>query len=178
MPDNEKQIEEKKTFKKFDPFSGKAVDSTFDKYSSVDYDVNNQPILGLDLNKETGNTVVVVTGYRDIQREIQEFKDDCGFEGMRKLIAQGRAQPKDFYDDGAHGLDVADLPDNVNDAYRAALSAKSESGNLFADLGVKPVYNRDGSLDQEATEKILTDAIQKKFNVLNKIEVKEDAKAE
>lgn len=179
---NEKQAEaQQATTKKVvfvDPFTGIKAKEASEVIVHAQ-DVDHPDILGLELDKETGNTVVVSTGKRDIHREIQEFKNDCGFEGMKNLIAQGKATPRDFYDDGKHGQDVANLPDNVNDAFRAAMAASQDSGNLFADLGIKPVYNRDGSIDQEATEKALTDAINKKFSTV-KVDNKEqtDGKAE
>lgn len=170
---SEKQANEKKVYQKVDPFTGKAVASVFAKADKVNIDFNDFEELGVELDKETGNTNVVVTGHKDLHREIQEFKDDCGFEGMRKLIAQGRALPKDFYDDGLHGQDVAGLPDNVNDAYRAAMESNNKSEKMLKDLGV----NIDDLKTQEAIEKAITDAVNKKFAALTK-EVKEDAKAE
>lgn len=178
---NEKQAQaQQATIKKVvfvDPFTGiKAKEAS----EVIEYaqDVDHPDILGVELDKDTGNTVVVSTGKRDIPREIQEFKNDCGFEGMKNLIAQGKATPRDFYDDGKHGQDVANLPDNVNDAFRAAMAASSNSGNLFADLGVKPIYNRDGSIDQEATEKALTDAISAKFSTIKAEKEQNDGKTE
>lgn len=178
---NERQAQaQEATTKKvvfLDPFTGlKAKESVLVIEYHQDFD--HPDILGVDLDKETGNTVVVSTGKRDIQKEIQEFKNDCGFEGMRNLISQGRATPRDFYDDGKHGQDVANLPDNVNDAFRAAMAASKQSGNLFAELGVKPVYNRDGSIDHEATEKALTDAINAKFSTIKVDKEQTDAKTE
>lgn len=147
--------------KMVDPFTGYVTECEPPvKLPHQDYNVIDK--IGLELDKETGNTKVVSQGKRDLDKEIQEFKDDCGFEGMRKLIAQGRAQPQDFYDDGAHGQDVTGLPDNVNDAFRAVLADKNGSKNLFAELGIKPVFNDDGSINVSATEERLTAAVQAK----------------
>lgn len=156
-----------------DPFTGRRAEvAYFDP--SVNRDPNLMDKLDLELNKDTGNTEVVVTGQTDIDREIQEFKNQCGFEGMRDLIAKGQATPKDFYDDGRHGQDLSGMPDSIHDAYRAAMASSSDAGNLFRELGVKTVFNSDGSINFEATEKALTDAIQAKYA---KVEVKDNGDA-
>lgn len=158
---SEKQT--KKTKKLIDPFTG--ISKEVEAWEEPDLgDPNVIPTLGVELDKETGNTVVVNTGDRDIDREIQEFKDDCGFEGMAKLIAQGRATPKDFYDDGHSGQDVAGLPDNVHDAYRAAMEANSKSDSLLNELGI----NVNDLKTQEAIEKAITEAVNKRFEALSK----------
>lgn len=169
---SEKQVEKAKVFEKVDPFSGKKVVSKFPKSEKLNIDFNDVEELGLELDKETGNTKVVVTGHRDIHREIQEFKDDCGFEGMRKLIEQGKATPRDFYDDGKHGQDVADLPDNVNDAFRAAVDSNKKSDAVLQELGVNPK-----GMSQADVEKAITDAVNRRFDQMQK-EIKENAKAE
>lgn len=170
---SEKQAEKAKVFKKIDPFSGKEVDSVFAKTDRLNLNFNDFEEIGLELDKETGNTKVVVTGHRDLHREIQEFKDDCGFEGMKKLIETGRAVPRDFYDDGKHGQDAADLPDNVNDAYRAALAANKKSDAVLKGLGV----DKDSLKTQEAIEAAITAAVNRRFEQMQK-EIKENAKAE
>ena len=170
---SEKQAKKAEVFNKIDPFSGKEVASSFPKAEALNLDFNDFEEIGLELDKETGNTKVVVTGHRDLHREIQEFKDDCGFEGMKKLIEQGRAVPRDFYDDGKHGQDVAGLPDNVNDAYRAAMSSGKQSDAVLKELGV----DKDSLKTQEAIEAAITAAVNKRFEQMQK-EIKENAKAE
>lgn len=152
----------KKRITLVDPFTGinkKVPEVVVDDGTLIDVDWNKRPILGVDLDKETGNTNVVVTGVQDVHEEIQHFKDQCGFEGMRNLIARGQARPLDFADDGKHGFDSSKLPDNVNDAYRASMAAGKGSNNIFDQLGIKPIYDKDGKVDVAATEKLLTDAI-------------------
>lgn len=130
MSEGQVKAAEKKKVQLVDPFSGKktlapALDAPLVR------DCNKMEELALELDKETGNTKVVITGTRDLDKEIQEFKDQTGFEGMRKLIAQGKATPRDFFDDGKHGQDVTGLPDNVHDAYRAAQANNAQSDNLL-----------------------------------------------
>lgn len=145
-----------------DPFTGRVAKTVSDVPQKEALDWNIRPVLGVELDKETGNTVVVSTGEVDIDQEIQQYKDQCGFEGMRKLIATGQARPIDFMDDGQHSGDISGLPDNVNDAYRAAQAASAQGDNLLKNLGVKTVFNPDGSINIEATEKAITAAIQAK----------------
>lgn len=160
---SEKQVNaQPKKVRRVDPFTGRVAKNLSDVPVEETVDWNNRPVLGLDLNKETGNTEIVVTERTDIDLEIQEYKDQCGFEGMRKLIAAGQARPIDFMDDGKHSGDVSGMPDNVNDAYRAAQAAAAQGDNLFKNLGVKTVFNPDGSINIEATEKAITAAIQAK----------------
>lgn len=159
---SEKQAKKTKTL--VDPFTGVTKEVPIFAEEPKQGDPNLLDQLGVELDKETGNTVVVVTGTRDIDAEIQQFKDDCGFEGMAKLIAQGRATPRDFYDDGKHGQDVAGLPDNVHDAYRASMEANSKSDALLKDLGI----DVNDLKTQEAIEKAITEAVNKRFEALNK----------
>lgn len=151
-----------------DPFCGIVSKKKYAKKVIKEVDWNLQQVLGVELDKETGNTKVVVTGEVNIDKEIQERVNDSGFEGMRRLIATGQARPIDFMDDGKHGVDATKMPDNVNDAYRAALAANDESNGVFGKLGVNPVYNADGSINMEATESALTNAIKSAFEQLNK----------
>lgn len=164
---------EKKTVYLLDPFTGKKTLSE-PLPETLKRDANAMEEIALELDKETGNTNIVITGHRDLDKEIQEFKDQTGFEGMRKLIAQGKATPRDFFDDGKHGQDVSGLPDNVNDAYRVAQANNAQSDNLFKKLGISPIYNADGSIDMAATENAISNAIKSVFESAQKKEVKED----
>lgn len=141
------------------PFTGKVVKGVDKPSPVVRLDFNKRDELGLELDKESGNTNVVITGTHDIDKEIQEFEDSCGMEGMRKLISQGRATPRDFYDDGKHGMDVVGLPDNVNDAYRASLASTSEKDKMLNALGL------DGSGD--VTEERIAAAVEAYFKNLS-----------
>lgn len=175
---SEKQtVAQAKAVRYVDPFTGRVAKTVSEVPQKEAVDWNVRPVLGVELDKDTGNTVVVSTGVVDVDQEIQQRKNDCGFEGMRKLIATGQARPIDFMDDGKHSGDISGLPDNVNDAYRAAQAASAQGDNLFKTLGVKTVFNSDGSINIEATEKAITAAIQAKADAAKAKteEVNEDA---
>lgn len=173
MSEGQVKKAEEKTVYFVDPFSGKKT-LALSLEKDLVRDPNKMDEIALELDKETGNTKIVITGTRDLDKEIQEFKDQTGFEGMRKLISQGKATPRDFFDDGQHGQDVTGLPDNVHDAYRAAQANNAESDNLFKKLGISPIYNADGSIDMTATENAISNAIKSVFDAAQKKEVKED----
>lgn len=82
---------------------------------------------GLELDKETGSTVVVEKDPIDLDELIQSYKDQCGMEQAQMLIARGLASADDFAAQPGDYGDTSTLPDNINDAYQANLKAQ-ESG--------------------------------------------------
>lgn len=161
-------IDERQTEKKpvvvRDPFGGYTTINPVPDASKLDSEPHDlRPIYSLKLDPETGNTSVEVNDYEDEQEIIQNFFDQCGMEGMRKLIASGQARPSDFYDDGKSGGDFTGLPDNVNDAYRKAQEGDSKSTAVLSALGVTVVTDEKGNIDMAATEKAINDAIDAKF---------------
>ena len=79
---------------------------------------------GLELDKETGSTTIVVKDPLDLDAEIQTYKDQCGMELAQLEIKRGLASPEDFAAKPGDYGDISTLPDNINDAYRASLDAK------------------------------------------------------
>lgn len=178
MSERQVKAQEKKTFKKVDPFSGRVFESDIPVVKPHSIDWNRVETLGVELDKETGNTSAVVTSTVELDKQIQEYKDDCGFEGMANLIQKGRATPRDFYDDGKSGGDFSQVPDNIHDAYRLAAKDSVKSGNILRELGVRTVFNEDGSINIEATEKALTDAVRARFESIKpKEEVSDNGNA-
>lgn len=160
---SERQVEKVLQGKVFaDPFTGRPCKVVPAVVPEPQRDFNKVEILGVELDKETGETHVVVTGYKDIHKEIQECKDDCGYIGMQKLLATGQALPYDFADDGRHGVDLIGVPDNVHDAYRASLASNQEAKEMLSKLGVT-VGEHD---TQETIEKKITEAVKSKFGAL------------
>lgn len=73
----------------------------------------------LKLN-EDGSTTPIKSGKRDLDAEIQSFKDQAGMEGMLNMIRIGRALPVDYVDDGDHNFDGVGLNTELAAAAEAA----------------------------------------------------------
>lgn len=86
---------------------------------------------GLELDKETGSTIVVEKDPIDLVELINSYKDQCGIEYVQKLISRGLASPEDFMAPNVDYGDSSQLADNINDAYQQTLQNKS----LGVDLG-------------------------------------------
>lgn len=87
----------------------------------------------IEFDKETGNTKVVKVGKINLVEQIQTYKDDCGLELMKKMLAQG-TDPAVFADDGSHGGDTT-LPHDLNTAYAVAQEAKAKADAVAAKIG-------------------------------------------
>lgn len=93
---------------------------------------------GVELDKATGTTKVVVTGKIDLVEMIQANKDLCGMELVKKMIATGQADPSEFADDGAHGGDfsLGSDPTTVYMAAQEAAARASKASQELAALGL------------------------------------------
>lgn len=166
MATDERQVEKKPVIYR-DPFGGHTVINPVPKPGECAPEPHDtRALYSLKLDPETGDTIVEVKDYEDQQEVIKQFFDQCGMEGMRKLIAAGQARPADFYDDGKSGGDFTELPDNVNDAYRKAQEGDSKSTAVLSALGVTVVTDEKGNIDMSATEKAINDAIDAKFKAI------------
>lgn len=94
-------------------------------------DVRTIPQFGLELDKETGSTVIVEKDPLDLYELIQSYKDQCGMEFVQKLITRGLASPDDFAAQPIDYGDSSQLADNINDAYQQAMANEK----LGVDLG-------------------------------------------
>lgn len=97
-------------------------------------------VLGLELDKETGNTKVVVTGKRNTVEEIQSFKDECGLEAALRDISSGLLNPGSLCDDGKHGGDyssptmLAPMSNRLEDTRSASAFADAAARRAGMDL--------------------------------------------
>lgn len=121
MPKEEKKIE-------FTPF-GTPIRS--DRFIFDGIGEKNLAQFGLELDKETGSSVVVQKDPLDLHELIQSYKDDCGMEFVQKMLSRGLARPEDFAAQPGDFGDSSTLPDNINDAYQQSL----ENAKLGVDLG-------------------------------------------
>lgn len=85
---------------------------------------------GLDYDKETGSSVIVLRDPLDLYAEIQSHRDECGLEFAQLQIKRGLADPSDFAAVPGDYGDTSTLPDNINDAYQAAQAAKHAAGSV------------------------------------------------
>ena len=112
--------------------------------------------VGSELDKDTG-TVTPVIEEVDIYQEIQACQNMCGLELMKTLLAQGKAKPEDFYDDGRSGVDVSSVPSTVHEAQALAEQGNQQFAELAKALGIE-----DGeTLNAAQLEKALTAYIAK-----------------
>lgn len=126
--------------------------------------------LGLDLDKETGTTKVVVKGKTDLQEQIEADRENVGIEAMFRLVAQGRANIAQFADDGKHGGDftrptmLAEVGPYVeaDNKSRAELKKIAESLGVSVDELLNPQTNvqellrqklqKQGSVEQKTAQ--------------------------
>lgn len=85
---------------------------------------------GLELDKETGSTNVVLKEPLDLDALIQTYKDQCGMELAQMQLKRGLASPEDFAAVPGDYGDTSTLPDNINDAYQQKLAAEEAAGSL------------------------------------------------
>lgn len=74
---------------------------------------------------------------RDLDKEVQSFKDECGFAYVLRQIAAGRLSLSDVADDGKGSADITGMPETVNEACQAALAAQELGKQEAAKLGLK-----------------------------------------
>lgn len=71
----------------------------------------------------------------DLVKLTQSYKNECGIEAMKILLASGQASPDDFADDGTGSADLTPYPTNINDAYQAANATKAAAKKSVESLG-------------------------------------------
>lgn len=97
-----------------------------------------------------GETIVDTSDKLDLQKLINSYKDDCGFEYMMRQIKSGQATLADFCDDGKHGADVTGIPEYIGDVKSQLVDPKVEQNEqLLAALGIDPKdYKGDEALEK------------------------------
>lgn len=110
------------------------------------------------MSKSRGSAFPVYEPY-DLDAEIESMRNMCGMELMRSLLAQGKAKPEDFYDDGQHGVDNTVFPSTVHEARMLAEEQGDQITALAAALGFKPGDKISGDI----LEKALTSKVREIF---------------
>lgn len=113
------------------------------------------PQYGLELDKETGSTKVVAKDSVDFYALIQSYRSQCGMELAKLQISRGLASPNDFAAAPGDYGDITGIPDNLNDAYRASLNAKSAAKASGIDLNqFKTSADIQAYVDRVVSEKL------------------------
>lgn len=92
----------------------------------------------------------------DVQKIVDSYKECTGLEYALRQINSGRLLPSQLADKGTGSVDISEMPDNVNEAHRLALDESGKAKQVAAELGLD-------SIDPAKIEKMVTDAINKKF---------------
>lgn len=91
----------------------------------------------------------------DLDAEIQTYKDMCGLEYFKLMLAQGKVNPEDSHDDGAHSYDSALMPKTIHEASKVADSVSAVVGEVAKQLGIK-----DGdAVSQEKLIELLSEKV-------------------
>lgn len=88
------------------------------------------------INKETFQPEVEVT-YRDLDKEIQSYKDECGIAYVMRQIASGRLSIDQIRDDGKSGQDLMGLPGTINEASMLNDGLQSAAQEEAGKLGIQ-----------------------------------------
>lgn len=101
-----------------------------------------------EFDKKTGSTHPVEEAL-DLTELIQSYKDLAGIDFMIKQVKLGAVPLSALKDDGKHSGDVSKVPEDINDAYQRAVSAKSDQNKILSALG----------LDDKATPEDIKNAL-------------------
>lgn len=88
------------------------------------------------IDKDTLEPVVEVSK-RDLDKEIQSYKDECGFAYVMRQIAAGRLSIRDVMPTEDQFGDSVGAPESINDAHQGTLEAVEAGKAEAAKLGLK-----------------------------------------
>lgn len=101
---------------------------------------------GVEVDKDT---LVVSPVYEktDLHQILEDGKEYCGLDYMKKRLRMGLAKPEDFYDDGKlDGVDLGAVPETPHDAARISEATQSQLASLAKYLGLED--GREYTADQ------------------------------
>lgn len=90
----------------------------------------------VELDEKTLEPTVKVSK-RDLDKEIQSYKDECGMAFVLRQIAAGRVSLSEIADDGKGSVDLVGVPISINDACQLANAALEAGKEEAAKLGLK-----------------------------------------
>lgn len=110
--------------------------------------------LGVKVDQETMRTVPDESDKVNLVQLIQSYKDSVGVDAILRGIESGQIDPASIADDGSMSGDIADLPDNLNDAYQRNLAKDAAIQEIAAGLGIDPSTINADNYSQVVTEAI------------------------
>lgn len=109
-----------------------------------------EPVVVAD--EERPGCTKVIFNEVDLRAFIHEAAQNCGLAYVLQMMKTGQIMPADIADDGAHGVDLSDIPEYIGDLKRKTESSTGEAAKTLAALGIDPA--------KTYTEEELTAAIQ------------------
>lgn len=98
---------------------------------------------------------IVKVSERDLDKEIQSYKDECGMAYVLRQIAAGRLSVDSIRDHGDEGLDVVGTPETLNEAHQLNVAIQEQGVKAAQDLGMKTYTEAEF---QEAVNKAIKEA--------------------
>lgn len=126
------------------------------------------PDLKVKFDPKTGATTPDESNLINLDELIQTYKDQCGMELAKKMLANGLATQADFADDGKHSGNVPSNLETAQGRANAAVKAGATTDALAKALGV------NASMTEEQLAAIIGKVIQEKYPEIIKTEVKND----
>ena len=113
---------------------------------------------GLEYDEETKGAKPVYEKVNLVE-EIQQCKDLCGLEYLKRQLATGQAVPSDFYDDGKGGVDLTTIPADPGAARKAADKINDDMAALCKELGL----DASDSVSAAKLEKLVAAEVEKRY---------------
>lgn len=110
--------------------------------------------LGVKVDQETMRTVPDESDKVNLVELIQSYKDSVGIDAVLRGIQSGQIDPAMIADNGNMSGDIADLPDNLNEAYQRNLAKDAAIQEIAAGLGIDPTTINAENYSQVVTEAI------------------------
>jgi len=130
-------------------------------------------VTGSEYDKELGSVTPIIEEV-DLFEEIQRCKSMCGLDLMKTLLAQGKAKPEDFYDDGHSGIDVSSVPGSVHEAQALAEQGQQQFAALAKALGIEEGETLNAAQLEKALTAYIAKAVGEQTKAAPETEVKTD----
>lgn len=102
-----------------------------------------------------------------VESIVEQNKDYCGLAYALRQINAGRLLPSSLNDDGRGSVDLSNVADNVNDAYRQAEADVKNAKKVQNDLGL-------GLIDPKHIEEYVTKAVNDRIAAIQAAQSKKE----